>query len=128
MRVEGKFAEMHLTPGGYCQPLREGDPAVRVDPYKAVGHRDLVEVGIFAVEKESVWAPDFVQKLPVHYQLTGYRGAIVHQPLIIPRTTDNMQHSHSHGAENHLPSLSEVTIQSVSVSYTHLTLPTILLV
>ena len=103
---------MHLTPGGDCQPLREGDPPVRVDPYKAVRHRDLVEVRVFSVEKEGVWAPDFVQKLPVHGQLTGHGGAIVHQPLIIPRTRDNMQHSHS--AEHHLPSLTEVTIQSVS--------------
>ena len=76
---------MHLTPGGDGQPLREGDSPVRVDPDKAVGHRDLVEVRVLAIEEESVWAPDLVQELPVHCQLTGHRGAIVHQPLVIPQ-------------------------------------------
>ena len=86
MGVERKLAEMHLTPGGDGQPLREGDPPVRVDPDKAVGHCDLVEIGVLAVEEESVWAPDFVKELPVHCQLTCHGGAIIHQPLIIPHT------------------------------------------
>ena len=75
---------MHLTPGRDCKPLREGHPPVRVDPDETVGHRYLVEVRVFAVEEEGVWPPYFVQKLPVHGQLFGHGGPVVHQPLIIP--------------------------------------------
>ena len=64
---------MHLTPGGDGQPLREGDSPVRVDPDKAVGHRDLVEVGILAVEEEGVGPPDGGEELPVHCQLIKIR-------------------------------------------------------
>ena len=43
-----------------------------------------MKVGVLAVEEEGVRSPDFVQKLPIHGQLTGDGGSVVHQPLIIP--------------------------------------------
>ena len=82
--VERKLAEMHLTSGRDGQPLGEGDPAVRVDPDEAVGDRDLVEVGVLAVEEEGVRAPDLVEELPVHGQLARHPAPVVHQPLVIP--------------------------------------------
>ena len=37
----------------------------------------LVKVGVLAVEEECVRAPDLVQELPVHGQLTDQRRAVV---------------------------------------------------
>ena len=88
---------MHPTLGRDRQPLGERDTTVRGNTnepwaggdivtkvvlyfyfsFQPVRDGNLVEVGVLAVEEECVGAPDLVQELPVHGQLTDERRTVV---------------------------------------------------
>ena len=71
------------------QPLRIGNSSHRRDPDKAIGYRHFMQIRIFAVENESIWSPDFVEKCPVHGEFIQLGvGAIEHQSLVGPKLSE----------------------------------------
>ena len=65
--IQRELSEVHLASGRHSEPLGVGDRPCGGDTDKPVRDHDLVQVRVLAVEKISVWPPDFGQKLPVHW-------------------------------------------------------------